>query len=218
MRSLRTKMMMIMVLLILALMTVVGSFLINGVGNYYIEEFYVQMEQTFSQDFIAQLQELAALPADGPAEMKQLLMSQSDLGIDLTRRNVYILDARGQVLDSSNQADSVSVTTNILEAMNGQVGQRGSIASSIMDLAVPIDGGSSRYIVYVLDNKDTVNALTSQLFSIILQSLVLGLVICVVLAFLLSQILITPIRALTAGTRQVAAGEFAQAPGRHQPG
>ena len=211
MRSLRTKMMMIMVLLILALMTVVGSFLINGVGNYYIEEFYVQMEQTFSQDFIAQLQELAALPVDGPAEMKQLLMSQSDLGIDLTRRNVYILDARGQVLDSSNQADSVSVTTNILEAMNGQVGQRGSIASSIMDLAVPIDGGSSRYIVYVLDNKDTVNALTSQLFSIILQSLVLGLVICVVLAFLLSQILITPIRALTAGTRQVAAGEFAQA-------
>ena len=169
MRSLRTKMMMIMVLLILALMTVVGSFLINGVGNYYIEEFYVQMEQTFSQDFIAQLQELAALPMDGPAEMKQLLMSQSDLGIDLTRRNVYILDARGQVLDSSNQADSVSVTTNILEAMNGEVGQRGSIASSIMDLAVPIDGGSSRYIVYVLDNKDTVNALTSQLFSIILQ-------------------------------------------------
>ena len=49
MRSLRTKMVMIMVLLILALMTVVGSFLINGVGNYYIEEFYLQMEQTFSR-------------------------------------------------------------------------------------------------------------------------------------------------------------------------
>lgn len=59
MRSLRTKMVMIMVLLILALMTVVGSFLINGVGNYYIEEFYLQMEQTFSQDFITQLQDLA---------------------------------------------------------------------------------------------------------------------------------------------------------------
>ena len=34
MRSLRTKMVMILVLLILALMAVVGSFLINGVGNY----------------------------------------------------------------------------------------------------------------------------------------------------------------------------------------
>lgn len=211
MRSLRTKMMMIMVLLILALMTVVGSFLINGVGNYYIEEFYVQMERTFSQDFIAQLQELAALPTDGPEKMKQLLMSQSDLGIDLTRRNVYILSSQGRVLDSSNQAESVSVTANILQAMNGEVGQSGSIASNYMDLAVPIDSGDSHYIVYVLDNKETVNALTSQLFSIILQSLVLGLAICVVLAFLLSQILITPIRALTAGTRQVAAGEFAQA-------
>ena len=33
MRSLRTKMVMILVLLILALMTVVGSFLIIGVGH-----------------------------------------------------------------------------------------------------------------------------------------------------------------------------------------
>ena len=209
MRSLRTKMVMIMVLLILALMTVVGSFLINGVGNYYIEDFYVQMEQTFSQDFIAQLQALAATD-DGPGDMKQLLMSQSDLGIDLSRRNVYILDSQGQVLDSSNQSSSVSITSNILQAMNGEVGQSVSIASNIMDLAVPIQGGSEDYIVYVLDNKDTVNALTSRLFSIILQSLVLGLGICVVLAFLLAQILITPIRALTTGTRQVAAGEFSQ--------
>ena len=209
MRSLRTKMVMIMVLLILALMTVVGSFLINGVGNYYIEDFYVQMEQTFSQDFISQLQALAATD-DGPGQMKQLLMSRSELGIDLSRRNVYILDSQGQVLDSSNQFSSVSITSNILQAMNGEVGQSVSIASSIMDLAVPIQGGSEDYIVYVLDNKDTVNALTSRLFSIILQSLVLGLGICVVLAFLLAQILITPIRALTAGTRQVAAGEFSQ--------
>src|SRR5699024_1796468 len=138
MRSLRTKMVMIMVLLILALMTVVGSFLINGVGNYYIEEFYLQMEQTFSQDFITQLQDLAVGP-DGPSQMKQRLMSQSDLGIDLSRRNVYILSSDGEVLDSSNKAESVSMTANLLKAMNGEVGQSGSIASSIMDLAVPIE-------------------------------------------------------------------------------
>ena len=85
-------------------------------------------------------------------------MSQSDLGIDLTRRNVYILDARGQVLDSSNQADSVSVTTNILEAMNGQVGQRGSIASSIMDLAVPSTAAAAAISSMCWTTKDTVNA------------------------------------------------------------
>ena len=36
----------------------------------------------------------------------------------------------------------------------------------------------------------------------------LGLVICVILSFLLSQILITPIRALTIGTKRVAAGDY----------
>ena len=50
----------LILLLILALMTVVGSFLINGVGNYYIDDFYEQMSRTFSQDFILQLQDLAA--------------------------------------------------------------------------------------------------------------------------------------------------------------
>lgn len=210
MRSLRTKMVMILVLLILALMTVVGSFLINGVGNYYIEDFYIQMEQTFSQDFILQLQEEAASEDGSAAKLKQLLMAQSDLGIDLSQRNVYILAADGQVLDSSNQSASVEITANILTAMNGAVGQTGSIASNIMDLAVPIDGGETDYIVYILDNKAAVDDLTSELFSIILRSLALGLVICVILAFLLSQILITPIRALTLGTRQVAAGDFSQ--------
>lgn len=205
MRSLRTKLVLIMVLLILALMTVVGSFLINGVGNFYINKFYVQMEQTFSQDFIRQLQQLSD---DGPARMKELLMAQSDLGIDITGRNVYILDGDGNVLDSSNQAASVKMTANLLTALNGQVGQNSSITSAYMDLAVPVSGSDASYIVYVLDSKATVNALTSDVMGIIFQALALGLIICVVLSFLLAQILITPIRALTAGTRQVAAGDF----------
>ena len=109
MRSLRTKIVMVMVLLILALMTVVGSFLINGVGNYYMEAFYIQMEQTFSQEFIAQLQAEAA--ADCEAEdLKQMVMSRSDLGIDLSGRNVYVLNREGRVLDSSNQAETSSVS------------------------------------------------------------------------------------------------------------
>ncbi len=210
MGSLRTKMVMILVLLILALMTVVGSFLINGVGNYYIEDFYVQMEKTFSTDFITQLQNLAD-GENSTGEMKQLVMSRSDLGIDPSQRNMYILDKQtGKVLESSNQETGVAVTANILSAMNGEVGMKGSIASDIMDLAVPVEGKENQYIVYILDNKLTVDALTGEVFSIILQSLVLGLVICVILAFLLSQILITPIMALTTGTQQVAAGDFTQ--------
>ena len=85
------KMVMIMVILILALMTVIGAFLISGVGNFYISEFYVQMERTFSPEFITQLQDLAD-GENGPTQMKELLMAQTGLGIDVNDRNVYILD------------------------------------------------------------------------------------------------------------------------------
>ena len=210
MRSLRTKLVMIMVILILALMCVIGAFLINGVGNFYISQFYEQMEKTFSPEFIVQLQKLPDQESGAPERMKELLMAQAGLGIDIATRNVYILDETGNVLASSNQATSVSMTENLLTAMNGSVGQEGSITSSFMDLAVPIVSAEGTYIVYILDSRATVDALTGELFSIILSALGLGLVICVVLSFLLAQILITPIRALTLGTRQVAAGDFSQ--------
>jgi two-component system sensor histidine kinase VicK len=205
MRSLRTKLVLIMVLLILALMTVVGSFLINGVGNFYIDQFYEQMQRTFSQDLIRQLQDLAD---QGTAQMKELLMAQADLGIDITSRNVYILDTGGAVVDGSDQTESVEMTPNLLTALNGQVGQNSSITTNYMDLAVPVEGEESHYIVYVLDNKATVDALTTDVMHIIVQALIMGLLISLVLSFLLAQLLITPVRALTAGTRQVAAGDF----------
>lgn len=207
MRSLRMKMVMIMVILILALMLTTGAFLMSGVGNFYVSQFYEQMEETFTPEFIVQLQRLSE-EDNAPAQMKALLMAQAGLGIDITGRNVYILDQTGSVLDSSNQKTSVAMTQNILSAMNGEVGQSSAITNNYMDLAVPVDAASGSYIAYIRDNRATVDALTSELLSIILRALVLGLVICVILSFLLSQILITPIRALTIGTKRVAAGDY----------
>ena len=207
MRSLRMKMVMIMVILILALMLTTGAFLMSGVGNFYVSQFYEQMEETFTPEFIVQLQRLSE-EDNAPAQMKALLMAQAGLGIDITGRNVYILDQTGSVLDSSNQKTSVAMTQNILSAMNGEVGQSSSVTNDYMDLAVPVESDGAQYIAYIRDNRATVDALTSELLSIILRALVLGLVICVILSFLLSQILITPIRALTIGTKRVAAGDY----------
>lgn len=209
MRSLRAKLVAIMILLILALMAVVGSFLINGVGNFYIDKFYNEMGRTFSEDFIGQLQRLTA-DEEPAARMKELLMAQSDLGVDISGRNVYVLDSAGNVLDGSNQQASVTMTSNLLKALGGEVGQDSSITTTYMDLAVPVEGETDSYIVYVLDNKTTVSDLTYNVLKIIMRALALGVAISVVLSFFLAQILITPIRALSAGTRQVAAGNFTE--------
>ena len=66
----------------------------------------------------------------------------------------------------------------------------------------------SAYIIYILDNKDTVTDLNSQLFLIIMQALVIGLLISVLLSFLLSKTMVGPIEKLTAGAERVAAGDF----------
>lgn len=65
---------------------------VNGVGNFYISQFYEQMEKTFSPDFIGQLQTIPAQEQSAPVRMKELLMAQAGLGIDIATRNVYILD------------------------------------------------------------------------------------------------------------------------------
>ena len=209
MRSLRMKMVMIMIILIIAVMLSIGAFLIGGVGDFYVSEFYTQMENTFSPEFILQLQALSA-QEQAPARMKELLMAQAGLSIDLASRNVYILDRSGAVLDSSDGKTSVRMTQNLLTAMNGEVGMQSAVTDDFMDLAIPVENEDSYSIVYILDDRDTVNALTGELLGIIIRALGLGLVICVGLSFLLAQILITPIRALTVGTRQVAAGDFSQ--------
>ena len=175
MRSLRMKMVMIMVILILALMLTTGAFLMSGVGNFYVSQFYEQMEGTFTPEFIAQLQRLSA-EDNAPAQMKELLMAQAGLGIDITGRNVYILDQNGSVLDSSNQRTTVVMTQNILSAMNGSVGQSSSVTNNYMDLAVPVESDGAQYIAYIRDNRATVDALTSELLIIILRALALGLV------------------------------------------
>ena len=77
-----------------------------------------------------------------------------------------------------------------------------------MDVAIPIFGGDNAYIIYVLDTKDTVSGLNSQLFLIIMQALIIGLLISVLLSFLLSKTMVGPIEKLTASAEKVAAGDF----------
>ena len=91
------------------------------------------------------------------------------------------------------------------------MGDQSDIAASYMDLAIPITSGSSAYIIYIYDNRDTVTDLNGQLFVIILQALLVGLLISVLLSFLLSKTMIIPIERLTEGAERVAAGDFSSA-------
>ena len=68
----------------------------------------------------------------------------------------------------------------------------------------------SGYVIYILDNKTTANDLTDQMLVLIIEALIFGLVISILLSFLLSKTMVTPIQSLTEGAMRVAERDFSK--------
>jgi len=217
-RSLHMKLTMILLLLITSLMAVVGAFLTTSVSNFYINTFYEQISDVFSDaSFFTSLRR-AAQESDGALQVQKMVAANAgSLGIDYRTRNYYILDGSGSYLGGSDDegGQKLESTANLLSAELGQVGEESDITADYMDAAIPItdgtDGAQVVCIVYILDTKATVSDLNERLFLIIVQALVIGLLISLLLSFLLSKAMVGPIEKLTAGAEKVAAGDFSSA-------
>ncbi|MFR2288515.1 MAG: HAMP domain-containing protein [Butyricicoccus sp.] len=165
----------------------------------------------FTTDTIRSMQEAAAEP--GTDGLKTIIDAhKSRLGID-DYRNYAILDSEGGFLDGSNPNVSVTRTSNVIAAMAGETGTRSAVSDSIMDIAVPLDkngDGAVDYIVYIADNKREISDLSWRFFQIVMQAMMFGLLAAILLSFLLSKTITTPIERITEGARSIAEGNFDQ--------
>ena len=216
-RSLHMKLVMIMVLLILSLMTVVGAFLINSVMAFYLEDFYTQMSNVFSRESLTRdLTTATPGEEDGARAILNILEAYyGELGLDGYSRTLFILDGEtGEYLAGNNDEAGKNLSydsSNLMHALTyREDASNPNIAADYMDVAVTLERGGSPYVIYVLDNKSTVNSLISQMFVLILEALVFGLVISILLSFLLSKTMIIPIQRLTEGAMRVAHGDFSR--------
>ncbi|NLV86601.1 MAG: HAMP domain-containing protein, partial [Clostridiales bacterium] len=214
-KSLYTKLVLIVLLLILSLMAVVGAFLINEIRSFYLEDFYTQMKTVFENPELAASLYSAADSSDAVSRMENVIQAHSgQLGIDSSSRNYYVLNGEtGSVLAGSGpETDSLAITPNILTAIGGSEGYVSDHSASYMDVALPFQGDSSKYIVYIFDNKNDVHQLSATIFEIILEALFVGLLISLLLSLLLAKTMVGPIQSLTKAAEQVAAGDFSQKP------
>ena len=223
-RSLHMKLVLILLLLITSLMTVVGAFMMTSITRFYIDEFYQQMNSVFGDSdpangaFVNSLRREAAQDNGAQKLQDMIEVKARDLGLNSSTRNYYILDGRtGAFLagsDDQSAFESIQATPNQLTARssiaNGtdDVGDQSDITANYMDVAIPITGGDNAFIIYIYDNRDTVSSLNGQLFLIIVQALLVGLLISVLLSFLLSKTMVIPIERLTEGAERVADGDF----------
>lgn len=214
MRSIYTKLVAIILVLIVSLMAVVAAFLTAGVRNFYINEFYTRMQEVFaSADVAADLR--AAAHEEGAAELMAEILraNMGRLGISSGMRNYYILDGEtGAYLTGSDPeaGPRLAITRNILTALSGSEGYASNSGDDYMDVAIPVRGENGNYIVYIIDNKATVASENAELTRIILQAIVIGLGISVILSLLLAKTMVTPIQNLTRAAAKVATGDFSE--------
>ena len=186
-RSLHRKLGLVLVLLIVSVMAVVGTFLINSVTSYHIREFQSQMSSVFTSEFILTLEQNAG---DGNAVQGMIEAYSAPLGID-EYRCFYVLDGRTGAYLSGSDDDygaQLQLTPNVLAAMNGQVGQQTQTLGEYFDVAIPIRDGEGKvaFVVGVLDDKTELQELNWNLCTILIRAILFGLVVAMFLSFLLS--------------------------------
>ena len=215
-KSLHVKLVFIMLLIIVLLMTVVLVFLVRGVQEFYTSQFYSQMESVFMQTELINELRTAAGESNAVKLMEEILgVFSGQLGVDRNTRHFYILDGTtGAVLVSSGIDDDLrlDITENILAALMGQYALRGDFRTDYMDVAVPISSEDSeaKYVVYIVDNKQTIQSLNAEVFMLILEAVLIGFVISIVISLIMSKTMLSPIQGMTTAAEAMADGDFSR--------
>ena len=120
-KGLQGKMVTMFVLLVLAIMSVAGTFLIISVTNTYYNLFASEMDSIFTDSFMEQLD---AGADEGEEYLKSILSAHTArMGID-TYGNYYIISEQdGTVIGSSTNTEGTfsMETANLITALSGQV-------------------------------------------------------------------------------------------------
>ena len=207
-KSLQWKMVTIFVLLILAVMTVAGTFLIASVTNFYHEMFASELDSVFTESFIKRLE----TGAEGNPDFIETVLSAHapNLGID-SYRSYHVFDRKtNELIGSSIEAKGrkPALTENYVSALSGKVGRKTDIKNRYMDYAVPIETSGGGYVIYIMDSKEELSLVLNTVFFIILQALIVGIIISLVLGYFLSKTITTPISNLTRNAKRMAEGDF----------
>lgn len=211
-KSLQQKLVLMFVMLITAIMIIIGTFIFNNVMSFYHTEFREQMLTIFNESLVEQLDDAAL--SNEPVKNINIITEAfaGSIGVD-TYRNYYILERKsGKCLESSEHGvvPSIKKTAVVIDAMAGQGSYQTDISGSVMEYALPLGDG---YILYIVDTKEEMNDVLKSMLTILLQSLLLGIAIAVILGYILSKTITTPIIGLTKRADKLAKGEFESFPG-----
>lgn len=228
-KSIRWKITLIFVLLVLATELLIGGFNILGIVNHYHRDFAESIDEVFTtdvkNDLLAAANEISIPASEGGngasvviEESSQnninmindILSSRSgSLGITASRFYCILDGTTGEVLKSSDGTAKIDTTPSVLDAIDGTESKETGITKNYMDYAFPLlNGDTVKYIVYIKDNCSTQNSVTKSLMHILMLSLLLSIVISAILGTLISKSITVPIQQLSIQARKLADGDI----------
>ena len=210
-KNIQQRVVLIFALLSISLITVVGSFMVVNIVNFYNNEFFVMMNKVFNEEFVYQLKQSAKTQNSLESVSGAVNSYIGPLGID-TYRFYCILDANtGAVLKTSDssRSENLDKTENIVRAMAGERGDLVNTDKGYMDYALLLEtGGQRNYIVYVKDTKEELDSITKNIVIIVIEALLVAVLTSAILGYLLGKTITVPIINLTKRAERLAAGEF----------
>lgn len=226
-KSIRWKITLIFVLLVLATEILIGAFNIFGIVNHYHRTFSDTINEVFTSeaknDLLAAANEIAIPSSEQDSSIvieessqnnidliNDILVSYSGvLGISDSRRYYILSGSSGKVLKSSSN-DSLSDTTpSVTDALAGKESRETGVAKDYMDYALPLKNGNNvKYVVYIKDTCQTQHAIAKSVFNTLLISLLLSLIISSIVGGLISKFITGPIQQLSIKARKLADGDI----------
>lgn len=227
-KTIRWKITIMFVLLVLATELLIGGFNIFGIINHYHKDFSNSIDEIFTtdikNDLLASANEISIPPeiADNDEIVIQessqnnlnmindILSSHSGtLGITASRFYCILNGSSGEILQSSNGATAVDATPVILNALDGKETRETGLLQSYMDYAFPLlNGDDVKYIVYIKDTCHMQNIITHSMLNILLISLLLSLVLSAIIGSVIAKSITVPIKQLALQAKKLADGDI----------
>lgn len=210
-KSIQSKLVLLFILVILAVMITAGTFIIGNVTQFYYNDFMSQMENTFDESFSEKLND--AVNSENKEEKLNELMDANygKIGVDSYRNYAILSGKNGSWISGSDEIEiqNIEATGNVLTALNGSIGAEVITGSTYIDYAYPVfDNGKVVYVLYVYETKEELNEFRRSMFTTVFEALIFGLVIAFILGYLLSRTITTPIKKLTDKAEGISKGNY----------
>lgn len=225
-KSIRWKITIIFVLLVLITEIIIGAFNVFAILNHYHRDFSNDIDSVFTaeikNDLLAAANELT-IPPDVSSGIvideysqeninliNDVLSSNSGtLGITAARFYCILDGVTGEVLKSSNGITSVESNATTALAIQGRESRETGITKTYMDYALPLTNGDNvKYIVYIRDSCQDQSATLNTIIRTILISLALTILISAIAGAFIANFVTVPIQQLSLQARKLADGDI----------